>query len=187
VQRTAFGKKSEAPSTRMTYPDFIRDSRRLSEGVVVGQAGFELRLEQNKQAYAEQVVTSPQFVALHPETLTGAQLVDSLFTTAGVTPTAAERQTAISAFGVGGTAGRTAAMRSVSDSGTLRSAEFNSAFVLVQYFGYLRRNPTDAPDNNDVGYQFWLAKLNQFNGNFINAEMVKAFISSAEYRQRFGS
>jgi hypothetical protein len=39
---------------------------------------------------------------------------------------------------------------------------------------------------NFAGYNFWLAKLNQFNGNFINAEMVKAFIVSSEYRQRFG-
>ena len=37
------------------------------------------------------------------------------------------------------------------------------------------------------GYDFWLRKLNQFNGNFIAAEMVKAFITSAEYRQRFGA
>ncbi|MET0649710.1 MAG: VWA domain-containing protein [Pyrinomonadaceae bacterium] len=186
-QRATFGKKSESASTRMTYRDFIRDARRLGEGVVVGQAGSDLRLEQNKQAYAEQIVTSPQFVALYPEALTGAQLVDNLFTAAVVTPTAAERQAAINAFGAGGVAGRTAAVRSVSDSASLRSAEFNSAFVLAQYFGYLRRNPTDAPDNNDVGYQFWLAKLNQFNGNFLDAEMVQAFISSVEYRQRFGS
>jgi hypothetical protein len=56
----------------------------------------------------------------------------------------------------------------------------------MQYFGYLRRNPTDAPDNNDNGYQFWLAKLNAFNGDFAKAEMVKAFIISTEYRSRFG-
>jgi len=36
------------------------------------------------------------------------------------------------------------------------------------------------------GYDFWLTKLNEFNGNFVNAEMVKAFIVSAEYRGRFG-
>ncbi len=36
------------------------------------------------------------------------------------------------------------------------------------------------------GYDFWLTKLNQFNGNFVSAEMVKAFITSSEYRQRFG-
>ena len=50
----------------------------------------------------------------------------------------------------------------------------------------LRRNPDDSPDNNRSGYDFWLAKLNQFGGDFIAAEMVKAFISSTEYRKRFG-
>ena len=66
--------------------------------------------------------------------------------------------------------------------------EFNKAFVLMQYVGYLRRNPVDNPEPalNYDGYNFWLSKLNQFNGNFINAEMVKAFITSSEYRQRFG-
>jgi len=56
----------------------------------------------------------------------------------------------------------------------------------MQFFGYLRRNPNDAPDADYPGYDFWLAKLNQFNGDFVNAEMVKAFLSSSEYRQRFG-
>jgi len=50
----------------------------------------------------------------------------------------------------------------------------------MEYYGYLHRNP-DPP-----GFNFWLNKLNQFNGNFIQADMVKAFINSAEYRQRFG-
>ena len=59
----------------------------------------------------------------------------------------------------------------------MRNAEFNKAFVLMQYFGYLRRNPNDAPDADFGGFNFWLAKLNQFNGNFVNAEMVKAFIT----------
>ena len=57
----------------------------------------------------------------------------------------------------------------------------------MQYFGYLRRNPNDAPDSDYTGYDFWLTKLIQFNGNFINAEMVKAFLTSTEYRRRFGT
>jgi hypothetical protein len=61
----------------------------------------------------------------------------------------------------------------------------------MQYFGYLRRNPDDIgfdgqPDPNFNGYNFWLTKINQHNGNFIQAEMVKAFIVSIEYRRRFG-
>ena len=57
----------------------------------------------------------------------------------------------------------------------------------MQYFGYLRRNPNDSQDFDYTGYDFWLAKLNQFNSNYENAEMVKAFMTSAEYRERFGS
>ena len=62
----------------------------------------------------------------------------------------------------------------------LSKAEFDRAFVLMQYFGYLRRDP------DEEGYNFWLAKLNQFDGDYVAAEMVKAFISSDEYRHRFG-
>jgi hypothetical protein len=60
------------------------------------------------------------------------------------------------------------------------NSEFNRAFVELEYFGYMKRDPDDA------GYAFWLAKLNSFNGSFVNAEMVLAFISSPEYRARFG-
>jgi hypothetical protein len=55
----------------------------------------------------------------------------------------------------------------------------------MQYFGYLRRNPNSTPDIDYTGYDFWLTKLNNFNGNYIDAEMVKAFLSSIEYRERF--
>ena len=56
----------------------------------------------------------------------------------------------------------------------------------MQYFGYLRRNPNEPTHADYSGFDFWWTKLNNFNGNFINAEMVKAFLSSIEYRQRFG-
>jgi Domain of unknown function (DUF4214) len=74
----------------------------------------------------------------------------------------------------------------VAEDPEFSSAESNRAFVLMQYFGYLRRNPNSTPDTDFTGYDFWLTKLNQFDGNFVNAEMVKAFIQSTEYRQRFG-
>ena len=186
LQRAAFGRKSDTAVTRLPYLEFVRDARRVSNGVIIGQAGAEQQLESNKQAYATDIVNSSAFVSRFPLTLIAAQYVDAVISSAMVTPTAAERQSAIDAFGAGGTAGRVAALRSVTDSTSLTNADFNPAFVLLQYYGYLRRNPTDAPDNNDDGYQFWLTKLNQFNGNFIDAEMVKAFLLSVEYRNRFG-
>jgi len=57
---------------------------------------------------------------------------------------------------------------------------------LMQYFGYLRRNPNGGPDTDFNGYNFWLKKLDDNGGDFIRAEMVKAFINSVEYRARFG-
>ena len=78
-------------------------------------------------------------------------------------------------------------LREIAERPNAVSAEYNRAFVLMQYFGFLRRNPNDAPDTDHSGFDFWLTKLNQFNGNYLDAEMVKAFITSTEYRQRFGN
>ncbi|MBC8029291.1 MAG: TIGR03118 family protein [Pyrinomonadaceae bacterium] len=81
---------------------------------------------------------------------------------------------------------RAQALRLIAESDYFRMNELNRAFVLMEYFGYLRRNPDDPPDNNLSGYNFWLNKLNSFNGDYVKSEMVKAFIKSAEYRRRFG-
>ncbi|MBC7931193.1 MAG: DUF4214 domain-containing protein, partial [Rubrivivax sp.] len=70
-------------------------------------------------------------------------------------------------------------MKIVENADNIRR-EFNPAFVEMEYFGYLRRTPDAA------GFKFWLDKLNSFGGDFRKAEMVKAFLTSAEYRGRFG-
>ena len=186
LQRAAFSRRSDTAASRFSYLEFVRDARRVGNGVIVGEAGAEQQLEANKQAYATDIVNSSSFTGLFAVGLSADQYVDALFTSAMVVPTVNERQAAIVAFGTGGTTGRVAGLRSVTDSASLKNAEFNPAFVLLQYYGYLRRNPTDQPDGNDDGYQFWLNKLNAFGGNFVNAEMVKAFLLSAEYRNRFG-
>ena len=57
----------------------------------------------------------------------------------------------------------------------------------MQYFGYLRRAPNDPPDTDFAGFDFWFGKLEQFGGDYRRAEMVKAFITSDEYRARFSA
>ncbi len=161
---------------------FMPETRSIANGVVVGQDNWQAQLDANKNTYVQAFVQRPAFTAKYPSAMSAAQFVDALFANAGVTPNATERQAAIDAFNA---SGRAAALRSVADSNTLQQSEFNKAFVLLQYFGYLKRNPDDAPDTNFSGYNFWLSKLNQFNGDFTQAEMVKAFISSDEYRGRF--
>lgn len=167
------------------YLELMRDTQAVGRGVVVGAPGWEAHLEANKVAYANEFVSRAEFTALYPVSLTPAQFVDALFAHAGITPSASERQAAIDEFNnPSGARGRV--LRRVADHPALNARESNRAFVLMEYFGYLRRNPDDPPDGNLGGYNFWLNKLNEFNGNFIQAEMVKAFITSAEYRQRFG-
>jgi hypothetical protein len=158
--------------------------------VVVGAGDWQTQLETNKNAFALDFVNRSRFTAAYPTTLTPAEFVDRLFFNTGVTPSPTERSAAISEFGTAATsadpAARARALRRVAENSTFAQQEFNRAFVLTEYFGYLRRDPNAAPDSDFSGYNFWLDKLNQFNGNFVDAEMVKAFLVSTEYRRRFG-
>ena len=75
---------------------------------------------------------------------------------------------------------RATVLRKITEKVSFRQAEREPMFVLTEYFGFLRRNPDQA------GYDFWLNKLHSANGNAMQAEMVRAFVESPEYRQRFG-
>src|SRR5262249_16438594 len=125
-----------------------------------------------------------------PTTLAPADFIDQLNQKAGSVLSPTERTAAINLFSgaanTGNNTARAQAMRMIAEDADLYNAEYNRAFGLAEYYGYLRRNPNDTPDSDYTGYDFWLTKLNQFNGNYINAEMVKAFLSSIEYRQKFG-
>src|SRR5205814_9510931 len=116
-----------------------------------------------------------------------AQLVDKLNLNSNGGLSQAERDQLVNDLTTGAKS-RAQVVRAVAEDPDLFAVETNRAFVLAQYFGYLRRNPNDAPEASldYTGYDFWLGKLNQFNGNFVNAEMVKAFIVSGEYQSRFG-
>lgn len=191
--KAAYGNLPGAP-VPLRLNEFLPDTQQIGQDVVVGALNWQAKLEENKQAFAAAFVTRSRFTSAYATTLTPAQFVDALYANAGVvSPPSAERNAAINEFGGAGNtadaAARGRALRRVAENSTLGQQEFNRAFVLMQYFGYLRRNPNDAPEPglNFDGYNFWLNKLNQFNGNFEQAEMVKAFITSGEYRQRFGS
>jgi hypothetical protein len=104
----------------------------------VGQGNWQGQLATNKQNYLNDFVTRPEFTSKPAFSLgvSAATYVDALFANSGVTPTAAERSAAISAYGSGDTALRAAALRSVIESGSVFNAAFNPAFVLMEYFGY---------------------------------------------------
>jgi uncharacterized repeat protein (TIGR01451 family) len=166
------------------FGQFMADTRQAAAGVVVNTPGWEQKLAGNKRAFAELWVRRADFKALYDGT-SNAEYVDALYANAGVVPASNERDALVAGLG-GGTETRASVLGKVADGAALRQKEKNRAFVLMQYFGYLRRNPDDAPDSDFTGYNFWLSKLVQFDGDFARAEMVKAFVSSIEYRKRFG-
>jgi parallel beta-helix repeat protein len=172
------------------FTQFLQDTQHIGQGVVVLAPGWQQALENNKQTYALEFVQTSRFLTAFPTSMMPAQFVDKLNQDAGSVLSSSERQNAIDLFAGAGdssnTIARAQALRIVAEDPDLIAAEKNRAFVLAQYFGYLRRNPNDLADTDYTGYEFWLTKLNQFNGDYIAAEMVKAFISSGEYRQRFG-
>ena len=170
---------------------FLPDTQRIGRGVVVGQGNWQQQLEDNKNAFAEEFVQRPAFLTALPLSLTPAAFVDALNVNArdnnDVKPlSTAERDNLVNAL-TDGTMTRAQVVRAVAEDPDLANSERNRAFVLEQYFGYMRRNPNDPQDTDYSGYEFWLGKLNQFNGDYIAAEMVKAFISADEYRHRFAA
>jgi uncharacterized delta-60 repeat protein len=175
---------------RLQLRRFLHDTQEIRQAVVVGQSNWQQQLEANKQIFAERFVARPEFLARYPAGMTPPQFVDALNLNTGGSLSPSERDAVVNQLVAAGNTpqGRARALRSVADDSDFRAREFNRAFVLMQYYGYLRRNPPDSPDLtlDYQGYNFWLRKLEQFNGNFVNAEMVKAFIISTEYQLRFG-
>lgn len=177
------------------YTLFQTDQKTVGNGVVVGQGNWQGQLATNKTNYLKDVVSRSAFTSL-PQFAPGvaaSMFVNGLFTNVGVpNPPAADVNAAIAAYGSGDTNGRAAAMQSVIESGSGYNAMYNQSFVLMQYFGYLRRDPDQS------GYDFWLNKVNSFSqpnedmrddnqalARVQRAEMVRAFVESIEYRGRF--
>jgi hypothetical protein len=186
MHKAAYGNLSGAP-VPVRYGDFMPDTQKIGEGVVIGQTGWEQKLEDSKSAFALDFVGRPEFTSALPAGMTSDAFVDRLFANAAVTPTQAERDTLVQELVAANnsTQARADVLKKVAEHPALVRQEFDRAFVLMQYFGYLRRDPNASPDADFSGYNFWLRKLDDNGGDFQKAEMVKAFIESGEYRHRF--
>jgi hypothetical protein len=170
LYRAAYG-------ARPDFGQFMPDTRTVGLGVQVGKDGWEAKLAANKEAFLNAFVNRAAFHAAY-DGMEPSLFVDTLISHTGVTFTSGERDALVSGLSTG-TMTRAEALRSIAENNRFVNAKFNEAFVMMEYFGYLRRDPDSS------GFAYWLAKLNQFGGNFEQAEMVRAFIVSGEYRDRF--
>jgi hypothetical protein len=170
LYRASFGR---APH----YAEFMPDTGTIARGVVVGINDWQAKLATNKSEFIEAFVNRAEFHAAY-DGLSSNDFVNALISHTGVNFGNAERAALVSGLS-DGTMTRAVVLQRIAENQQFAQAKHNETFVMMEYFGYLRRDP-DAD-----GYQFWLNKLNQFDGNFEQAEMVKAFINSGEYRARF--
>jgi hypothetical protein len=186
--KAAFGDLAGKP-VPVRRDNFLTDTRTIGNGVIVNVGNWREQLNNNKNAYVLAFVQRADFRAAYPASMNPEEFISKMNINAGAVLDEGEKETLVNELsaGNGSDASRASVLRKFAEDSTLHQKEFNKAFVLMQYFGYLQRNPDDAPEVglNFDGYNFWLGKLNQF-GDYRTAEMVKAFVTSIEYRQRFG-
>jgi hypothetical protein len=163
--------------------DFLVRMQAAAQGVIVGEPGWPEKLAANKVAAAESWVARADFQQRFGP-LSNAQYVETLFTNAGLFASDAERTALVQGL-TSGAETRATVLRKVADNAEFRRREQNPAFVLMQYFGYLHRNPDEGPDADLSGFNYWRQKLEDNGGDFHKAEMVRAFIEATEYRNRF--
>jgi hypothetical protein len=141
------------------------------------------QLETDKAAFARSFVEGAEFQAQYPLTMNDEVFVDALLRTAqqsSALDLSSNRAALLTLYNSGSTAtaSRSLVLRSVVEGTAFKQTQYNAAFVLMEYYGYLGRNP----DSN--GYDFWLHVLNDGDRNNYRG-MVCSFITSAEYQQRF--
>src|SRR5215831_688872 len=183
---STLGSAHTLPVPIVRFNEFLTDQQSISNGVIVNQGDWQTQLENNKVTYFNRFVQSSRFTTKYFTTMLPTDFVHTLNVNAGSPMSTTEEAQEVAALATGSKT-RARVVRDIAEHPNLARSELNRAFVLMQYFGYLRRNPDDPPDRDYTGYEFWLTKLNQFNGDYVAAEMVKAFINSAEYRKRFGT
>jgi hypothetical protein len=154
-----FGRKPD-------YAEFTPDLRSVG--------GFldNNQLEAAKVAFVNAFMAKPAFVAAY-NGLTNANFVNTLCSTAGVT--LGNQQALITSLD-NQTLTRAQVLRQIAESPEVNNKYYNQAFVVMQYFGYLRRDP-------DALYLVWIDVLNANPAD--SRQMINGFMNSLEYRQRF--
>jgi len=155
----AFGRKPD-------YGEFVPDLANVSGFLDANQ------LEAAKVAFITGFMARPAFVSTY-NSLNNTQYVDALLNTAGVT--LSSRQAMINGLN-NSTMTRGQVLRQIVESPEVSTKYNHQAYAVMEYFGYLRRQP-------DSFYLAWIQVLDTTNDP---RGMVTGFVTSQEYRNRFG-
>ncbi len=151
------------------YDEFMPDFAKVS-GFLSAQ-----QLEENKAAFVNEFMTRPDFQTKYGSLTDPTAYVDALLQTVGL-PNHPNKNFWIAALS-NNSLTRAQVLRSLVESGEVYGKYYTEAFVIMQYFGYLRRSA-------DISYLSWIQTMNSNGGDY--RVMINGFLNSAEYRQRFG-
>ena len=151
------------------YETFMPDFAKVSGFLSASQ------LEANKAAFVQEFMTRSDYQNLYGSISGNDAYVTALLNTLGL-PNHARKAEWVTALNGG--ASRAVVLRSVTEDGQVSQKYYNEAFVIMQYFGYLRRSA-------DISYLNWIALMNSNGGDY--RQMIDGFLNSAEYRNRFGN
>jgi hypothetical protein len=158
------------------YEEFMTDMAVIGRGLFVGTPGWQQVLDRNQSALVEQWLARSDFKATY-DNKTNEQYVETLDGNAGHSLSGAEREALVSALN-NQSQSRGTVLRRITERSSFESKDYNSAYVLIHYFGYFHRNPDDPPDNDMRGFNFWLDDLER-TGDY--RSLTRAFIESGEY------
>lgn len=160
------------------YLEFMSDLRRLGREVYPGSTGWIEKLRTNEKALCDEWTERPDFRERYDKA-SPTEYVDALFANANLPP--GSDGSDMAAALTQGRETRGSALQRISADRRLFSREYNPAYVLCHYFGYLKRNPADKPDHDLTGYNFWREQLNRtrdYRG------ITRAFLESDEYKRQ---
>jgi hypothetical protein len=148
---------------------------KIDRAKVIGGPG----LDASKSVFLEEWVSRPQFTRRYSANLKPPQFIDQLLRTVNAASRLdlrQQRQGLIDELARG--VGRTGVVRKITEDAAFSRVEHDRASVAMQYFGYLKRDPDRA------GYTFWVNIISKHKPDDYQS-MVRAFITSKEYRARF--
>jgi hypothetical protein len=159
------------------YAEFIADAQATGSGVTLLGLDWESHLQNNFQSFAAHWTGSAAFKKTFANK-SAEEYVNQLFANAGVKPDEAQRSELVEELRQTGDARPVVLWKVISNEAVVRH-ERNTALLLLHYFGYLRRNPDDPPDNDWTGFNYWRTELEKSGDP---ARVTRAFMLSGEYK-----
>lgn len=150
------------------YSEFMPDIARVNGFLTPEQ------LDANKAAFLQEFMARQEFKGRYDSLTDPAAYVNALVVTSGVS--LPQKQALVDDL-VAGRKTRAEILRAVAENAEVYLKYYTESFVVMQYFGYLRRDP-------DILYLEWIKTMNQTGGDY--RIMINGFMNSAEYRHRFG-